>query len=229
MLKVLVHQKIDIEKHDNVTFIRIEPTELKQTIQDIIISISDLSWIDQFNELYIRDSFLERAKPTIADIEQKLLHCIDDSISSDAGEYIVSELSRQAIIECLMYTCIPIAELFLKQKSGNPGFDFHASNDCNILIFGEAKYSSTDNAYGVGLTQVNDFIKNKKDIKDLVDLKDFFNNLILDNANKGKKGYAIAFSSKSISSHQLIKNIIRNKNYNKLLKYHEIILVAVNI
>ncbi len=230
MLKILNHRKIDNDNHSKVTFIRLEPTELSDSIKQIIVSISDLSWLHKFKiKAFLHDSFLECAKPTIDDIEHKLLNCIEDGISSDAGEYIVSELSRQAILQRLKYSCPPIAEIHLKQKSGNPGFDFHAENLCNTILFGEAKYKSKENAYGVALTQVLDFIKDKKDIKDLKELSHFFSEQAIVSANKGEKGYAIAFSAKTISTEKLIENIINNEKYKELRSYHEIILVAVNI
>jgi len=59
--------------------------------------LSDLSWISRFDEEYIRESFLARAIPTITNIKVKLQSSFGDGVSSDAGEYVVSELSRTAI------------------------------------------------------------------------------------------------------------------------------------
>lgn len=228
-MKILYCKKIDTINHKKVTFIRIEPINLQSTLTEIINTLSDLSWISQFDEEYIRESYRERAEPTIRDITRKLTASTMDEVSSDAGEYVVSELSRKAIVNQLNYLNIPLAELFNKQKSGNPGFDFHTQNDCETLIFGEAKYLCSQNAYGIGLRQVVEFIDDKKDIKDTLDLRDFFSQVVLNKVTQGIKGFAIGFSAKTTSSETLIANIIQNRDYKKLLKYEEIILVAVNI
>lgn len=228
-MKILEVKKIDELNHDKVTFIRIEPDNLQQTLENIFQTLSDLSWIDKFDQEYARDSFYERAKPTIDDIHKKIIASSSDQITSDAGEYVVSELSRAAIIKELNYLDIPLAELYNKQKAGNPGFDFHSQTDCNTIIFGEAKYVQGKNAYGVGLGQVVQFIKDKKDVKDINDLRDFCEPLALENASKGIKGFAVGFSAKEIASDRLIKNITRNEDYKKLRPYKEIVLVAVNL
>ncbi len=221
--------RLDNVNHDRVTFIRIEPLNLQKTLTDIINTLSDLSWLNAFDQEFFRESFQARAEPTIADIVNKLQSPISDELTEDSGEYVVSELTRQAIINNLKYLELPLAELYSKQVSGNPGFDFHTQNECNTLIFGEAKYSSLKNAYGTGLKQVVDFIDEKKDLKDLADLHNFIDIKTLNKAANGIKGFAVGFSSKTIATKKLINNIIKNNDFQKLLDYEEIVLVAVNV
>lgn len=228
-MRIIDCKKIDTPKHEHITFIRVEPLDLELTVEKMICNLNDLSWISEFEEDFMQDGFKARAEPTIKDITQKLLKAKVDKISGEAGEYIVSELSRKAIIEELKYLNIPLSELFSKQSSGNPGFDFHTENNSNIILFGEAKYVSRQNAYGRGLSQVVKFIKEKKDLKDLIDLKNFCSSKSLSNANKGKKGFAIGFSSKTTPTDKLIQGIIKNKDYKSLTSNKEIIMVAVNI
>lgn len=150
-MKVIECKKIDTEKHDNITYIRIEPENLAVTLRDIITSLSDLSWISRFDKLYIRNSFQKRAEDTAKYLANKILKEDDDKITEDSGEYVVSELAREALVTELNYLDIPLAELFKEQVSGNPGFDFYSANKEKIIIFGEAKYNSRQNAYGVGM------------------------------------------------------------------------------
>jgi len=228
-MRILDVRKIDVNNHNRATFIRVEPIDLQETLTDIINTLSDLSWISRFDDEFIQEGFRARALPTICDIADKLTASAVDKVSSDAGEYVVSELSRNAIVNQLKYLSVPLAELYNKQLSGNPGFDFHTQNDCEILIFGEAKYLCNQNAYGTGLKQVVEFIGNEKDLKDIPSIRDFFSKEALRKVIKGNKGFAVGFSAKSTSSDTLIANIIRNKDYKLLLAYDEIILVAVNI
>lgn len=228
-MKVIDFQSVCTDKHNRAFFIRVEPENLKSTLADIINILSNLSWISRFDEEYIRESFEARARDTIDDIYSKLISTSCDPISSDAGEYVVSELAREAIVHKLGYLDIPLAELYNKKKSGNPGFDFHSQTLDSTIIFGEAKYLSSQNAYGTGLRQVVSFITEKKDLKDLIDLRGFCSAEALTNASKGVKGFAIAFSAKETPSEQLISNISKNADFQEILQYQEIIMVAVNI
>jgi len=221
--------EIQNKYNKKVVFIRVEPKNINKTLQDIISKLYDLSWIEKFDQGFKKASLYARVKPTVDSIEKKLRLSIDDKITKDAGEYIVSELSRLAIKKELNYNCPPLSELYSKQISGNAGFDYHAESGENILIFGEAKYLTGKNAYGTGLKQVISFIAEKKDIKDIEDLENFFDIATLNNAIFGKKGYAVGFSSQSTNTKTLINNITKNKEYNELLKYDEIVLIAVDI
>lgn len=228
-MDILDFRKICSEKHDRAYFLRVQPRDLKETLAHIMGVLSNLAWISRFDEDYMRESFQERVNDTLTDIYTKITMSSTDEVSSDAGEYVVSELAREAIVEKLGYLDIPLAELYNKKKSGNPGFDFHSQSPDEIIIFGEAKYLADRNAYGSGLKQVVKFIGNKKDIKDLADLRDFCSPKALSNASQGVKGFAIAFSSKSTPTDSLVSSIVENKEFVALLQHQEIIIVAVNI
>lgn len=226
---VVENKQICKDKHMRAFFLRVEPEDISETLASIFEVLSNLSWISRFDEDYTRTSFKERAESTLEDIKRKISSSRTDEVSSDAAEYVVSELAREAIVSNLNYLDIPLAELYNKKKSGNPGFDFHSQTTDDIIIFGEVKYLDGRNAYGSGLEQVVRFISEKKDIKDIADLRDFCSRDALCKANQGFKGFAIAFSSKETPSETLITNITINKNFNLLLQYSEIIIVAVNI
>ena len=50
------------------------------------------------------------------DIKDKFSKCSSDKVTSSAGEYIVSELAREALINQLAYLDIPLAELLFNKK-----------------------------------------------------------------------------------------------------------------
>lgn len=150
-MKVIECKKIDTENHDSITYIRIEPENLSVTLKDIITSLSDLSWISRFDKLYIRSIFQKRAEDTAKYLANKILRDDGDKITEDSGEYVVSELAREALVSELKYLDISLAEIFKEQVSGNPGFDFYSANNQKVIILGEAKYNSRQNAYGVGM------------------------------------------------------------------------------
>ena len=74
-----------------------------------------------------------------------------------------------------------------------------------------------------------EFVDDKKDIDDIADLRDFCTPTALMRAANGNKGFAAAFSAKSTSSDRIIKAITADEDFQELLKYEEIILVAVNL
>jgi len=229
ILKVIDKIELDNVGECKVTFIRIDPEDRRETIKHILEEISDMSWIKEEIPEDLIPSIQARVEPTVEELIKKLSENDGDNITSQTGEYFVSEIAREAIINELKYKNIPLAEMVKQKKDGNPGFDYHTENNNNIIIFGEAKYVYKQNAYGRALNQIVKFIKEKKDIMDLIDLRDFVSKEARINANLGKKGYAIGFSSYSINSKKLIENIMNNEDFKEVIKYEEIVIVAVDI
>ncbi|WP_168118512.1 hypothetical protein [Paenibacillus sp. HB172176] len=229
-MKVIECKPIQYTGNCSITFIRIDPENLQDTLSVIIKALIDLSWLSRFDQDYMKESFRQRANETITDIQRKIADCSDDKVTKEAGEYVVSELARGSLIRNMNYLDIPLSELLGMKVSGNPGFDFHSqNNDTHTVIFGEAKYNSRQSAYDSAIKQVNQFIIDKKDIKQIADLQPFCTHKALSRANSGLKGFAIAFSAKSTSSDVLIANIKEHTKFTELSKYVEIVIVAVNL
>lgn len=210
-------------------FIRINPYPMDETLVFLYNSILDLSWTKIYNTPAVLKGVISRAEKTINDIEKKLKKCEDDSLTSEVGEYVISVLGKQALIDNLEYIDIPLAELWKAKVSGNPGFDFYCESIEEKIIFGEAKYEVGKNAYNSSLSQIVEFIQDEKDCEDLVELEKFVSESAMNNFDAGRKGYASAFSSTSIGDSKLISHILKNEKFNELLKYDELLLVAVDI
>lgn len=229
-MKIIEHRHLKDIGKATVQFIRIDPEDLTSTLSDILTSLMNLSWLSKFDEDFEIAAFTSRANKTIEDIKDKFSKCIDDNVTKDAGEYVVSELAREAIVNKLNYLDIPLGELLGKKKSGNPGFDFHSQNcQTDTIIFGESKYVSATTAYSAALPQMVDFIQESKDIEDLPELKPFCSAAALHRAYNGNKGFAAAFSAKRTSSDSIIDKIKKRADFQSLLQYEEVILVAVNL
>lgn len=229
-LKILEMKTIDVKDKANVQFIRIDPEDTSDTLSKILNELMNLSWLKNFDKDYIALSYKERAKITIKDIQAKFNACDDGKLTKEAGEYVVSELAREALINKLDYLEIPLAELLGKKVSGNAGFDFHSQNNLtDTVIFGEAKYKASNSAYSSALKQIKDFIHERKDIKDIADLQAFCTEKALERAANGEKGFAAAFSAKSTSSDRIISSITAMTEFKSLTVYNELILVAVNL
>ena len=229
-MKVIEHRKVDHTGNCEITFIRIDPENIKNTLAEIIKTLLDLSWLSRFDGDYRENSFKKKAEKTIADIQEKFSNCDDSKVTSQAGEYVVSELARESLVNQMSYLHIPLAELLGMKISGNPGFDFHSQNNTtSTVIFGEAKFNSHQSAYGDAIKQIADFVKDEKDIMQLTDLEHFCTPEALNRANQGFKGFAVAFSAKSTKSDDLIANIIAHTRFCVLSKHIEIVIVAVNL
>lgn len=229
-LKITDHKILTKYSPAKVQFFRIDPEDVSTTLADILRVLMDLSWLSKFDQDYEKKAFASRAQKTIDDIKNKFDQCIDDSITKDAGEYIVSELARETLTAKLNYLDIPLDELLGKKRSGNPGFDFHSQNKiADTVIFGEAKYVATATAYSSALPQIVEFIKDEKDVEDLPELKPFCTPRALQRAANGIKGFSAAFSAKSTDTERIIENIAKRKDFQHLLQYEEIILVAVDL
>lgn len=228
-MKIIDNIEFSLDNCQRIRFLRVEIKDLNKTILQIIETLNDMSWINKFDEKYKKESFLSRAVPTAEKLSLQLKNNIDDEITKETGEYVVSEISRQSIVNEFNYLSIPLAELLGRKVTGNPGFDFFTVNDNSTIIFGEAKYLSSQNAYGKGFSQVAKFIDIKKDISDLKLIEDFCSIESLNKVTSGGKGFAIGFSAKQDSTDSLLKNIKANQDFLKILKYEEILIVAVNI
>ncbi len=222
-----VLDRIQIEPH--IVFVRIEPTDIKITLRDVFKSLSEIAWISTFDKQYIKDYFQVRAEETINYIANNIIVHANDNVTSDTGELIVSELSRLTVIKEMGYLDIPLAELIKSQAVGNDGFDFFSKNLNNVILFGEAKYNSNQNAYGAAFRQINKFEKIKQDVSDIKEIVEFCCEDSLNNHSKGKIGFIASFACKSTPTAIIVNGIKRNTHYNNLKMNEELICIAVNV
>lgn len=224
------YEIVDLQKiEEHITFIRINPTNIRLTLREVFQSLSDLSWLSSFDDDYMRDAFQVRAERTINYIADNIISRNESSVTSNSGEYVVSELARKTVVVQMGYSDIPLAELIKEKDIGNHGFDFYSKNMERILLFGEAKYIAGRNAYGSAFEQIARFENEKRDLSDLVAIDRFCCNESKQNCSNGLKGYISAFSSTITPTETLVGNIKRNADYISLNKFSEIICVAVNL
>lgn len=216
-----------IEPH--IKFLRIKPIDIKLTLKNVLDSLMNLSWLSKFDEDYLVDSYKLRCEQSIAHIATNIIKQNDSSVTRSSGEYIVSELARKSVVDTHSYLDIPIADLFKKQTVGNPGFDFYTLNSNKNILFGEAKYITKQSGHLSALKQSYNFYTQKQHITEIPDIKDFFCKDSLSNCNKDEIGFMVAFSAKKTTTKNFMKIIKKNPNYQELIKFKEVILIAVNI
>lgn len=234
-MNVIECKQIDLSKYKiisdkKVMFIRIDPEDLSKTIKDILTELSDFSWLSKFDKDYMKESMQHNADLTCQALNDSFYDSNNNPVIDEAGEYIVSVLSKRGIVEKLDHNDIPLAELLGRRKTGNSGFDFFTEeSSLKLISCGEAKYVKGTNAYNKSLSQINKFVSEKKHISDIVILQSLAMDESLDNLSKNKFGICAAFSSTDIDSDILITNICKNSEFVKALDYEFILLVAVNI
>lgn len=234
-MKILECREIDLSKYKTknckkVLFLRIDPGDLSLTIKDILTELADYSWLSKFDKDFLKESMKHNADITCQALRDKFSDSEDNPVIEEAGEYIVSVLSKRGVVEKLNHNDIPLAELLGRRKTGNSGFDFFTEDIDNQLIScGEAKYVKGINAYNISLSQINRFINEKKHISDIVILQSLASESSLNHLSKNKFGICSAFSSTNIDTDNLINNICGNDEFKKTLFFEFVILVAVNI
>lgn len=207
----------------NVKILVIKINDIKETISFTYEKIRDLSWLNKIDSDFVRNSLMVRGRKTIEHLAQTFLEC--NNLNNSTGEYIVSVMSKQAILDTYKnYSDIPLAELLGEKKSNNGGFDYHCENIIeNHIIFGEAKYKSNASAYNSALSQVVRFIGDEKDHSDAFKLQNIVSEESQKNFLNGSKGYSAAFSLKE--KHKDFKSVI--DEYQELTKCEELILIGV--
>ena len=217
----------------NTRFLRIELVNMAVTLKEIFVSLMDISWLDQFKDTPLYDSFLDRVHPTLETIERDFQSGNITAVDSDAGEKVVSELARQAVVGHLDYFNIPLSELFKEQKGQNPGFDFLSMNKSLVLMFGEAKYRSDKYAYKESLNQIVRFIGEKKDSKDIANFVYFIpyqdHPEPYNNFKNGVRGYMAAFSERQMTDQEVEDKMKELDSFQSLQQCNELICIAVNV
>ena len=219
-----------IKSRSKAFFIRIDPEDLSLALHDILIELSNFSWLSKLDKDFLRKGMEVNAKKTCDALKDKFYDKNGDPIIGDAGEYIVSVFSKRGVVEQLGHEDVPLAELLGRQKTGNPGFDFFTEETTlQLITCGEAKYLHGKNAYSSSLEQINRFIKEKKHKSDIVILNGLVSDNSLRNLVNDCFGVCAAFSSTDIRTETLIAHICANADFQSALAYKYIILVAVDI
>lgn len=107
-----------------------------------------------------------------------------------------------------------------------------------MIVFGEAKYESNNNAYNKAISQIVKFIADKKHLKDIPDIDKFLSQSVFNNVNNCQSDrdrfcYSAAFSTvnRRFNEQKLINNIKNNAHFRELVSqnHKELVLVAVDI
>lgn len=200
--------------------------DLDKRALKMIESISNTSWLNELRPVAKR-TFEARASRTIEKLVYDIKNRVDNQISSEFGEYMVSTAAQDVLESHLSHTPVPLAELLKEKVTGNPGFDFHTETPSSLIAFGEAKYSGKTNPYSNALNQITEFIGLKKDEAELLILDEFVTPDAMDNFQSEKKAVVAAFSINSEEPRNIVLNALQSEHIDELLSNSEVYLIGV--
>lgn len=203
-------------------------TDVKAAAAEMIEIVKDTTWIDKLDAIS-EETFRARSARTITKLVDDIFAKVEDSVTVEFGEYLVSVSAQRALEGKRKHVVFPLAEILKEKVTGNPGFDFHTESEVKQLCFGEAKYSASINPYTKALKQICDFIELKKDSAELADISKFATEDAPKNFLINKKGYTAAFSVNSADVLPIMNNALKCIHIGSLLDFPEIFLIGVEI
>lgn len=202
--------------------------DVRTCAEEVLKSISDKSWVTKL-DIINQTAYTARCESAIERLANGVIAKVEDKVTGEFGEYVVSHCGQRVLVEGLHHYAVPLAELWKEKVSGNPGFDFHTESQTQMIVFGEAKYSSSSNPYPDAMKQIECFISKKKDQKELSDLRNFVSENSALACVAGKKAYVAAFSINSGTPENIMQNALQCDYIDALLVYPELYLVGVQI
>jgi hypothetical protein len=234
-MEILEFSKVDNTEFDISSEIEIyrahvKVSNIQNQAKEMITAVNDTSWLKGLG-VADRLSYEARAIRTIEKLVENIFSKVEDVVTEEFGEYVVSDTAGKILEEAHGHKRVPLAELFKEKLSGNPGFDFHTESHSGYIAFGEAKYSGQDGVspHGNALSQIVGFIEAKKDLMELTDLGRFVSERALSNAAAGNKAYIAAFSINAQRPKTVINNAISSNHTKHLAEHRELYIIGVEI
>lgn len=190
----------------DVWLISVEVDDVKGYAQELVTILNDTSWIQKLNSVG-RISFSRTAMRTIDKLVQDF-NSVQNSVTTEFGEYMVSMSAGQSLGVLLGHSVFPISELWKEKTTHNHGFDFHTETPDQLLNFGEAKYKKNANPYSEAASQVIEFIELGKDGGDAALIAHFATEEAINNLLDHHRGFTVAFSISSDDPEAILRKAL---------------------
>lgn len=229
-IKKLDKNNCEIIVNDCIIYcIHVQITNTREAADKIIEILEDKCWIKDLLDEDDLESYKKRVELTVTHIVEDILNRVENEVSSDFGEYLVSCISQITLKDNLNHDRILLAELWKEQISGNPGFDFHTYSPNDLLVYGEAKYNTSNNPYTNALEQIVNFIKIGKDIQEYTDLKRIFSKINSRHKFNKNKAFVASFSLNAKDIDTVFSNALKKEEVKKLTEYPELYILGVEV
>jgi fructose-specific component phosphotransferase system IIB-like protein len=196
--------------------------------EEMIRTMTDTSWINQL-DIVSQKAFQSTTNRTIEKLVKSFLDVANDQITTDFGEYMVSDSAQHVLKDQFNHSKLPLAELLKEKVTGNPGFDFHTETETKLIAYGEAKYSGSSSPYAKALKQINEFIGDKKDDAELIILSKLVSSEATGNAVEGNKAYVAAFSINAAKPEDIMGNVLGSEHIKTLLSFPEVYVIGIKV
>ncbi|MDX6017162.1 hypothetical protein SIL79_12560 [Shewanella indica] len=202
--------------------------DIPDRAEEMIRTMTDTSWINQL-DIVSQKAFQSTTKRTIEKLVKSFFDVANDQITTDFGEYMVSDSAQHVLKDQFNHSKLPLAELLKEKVTGNPGFDFHTETETKLIAYGEAKYSGNSSPYAKALTQINEFIGDKKDDAELIILSKLVSSEATGNAVEGNKAYVAAFSINAAKPEDIMGNVLGSEHVKTLLSFPEVYVIGIKV
>lgn len=202
--------------------------DIPDRAKEMIETLTDTSWIGQL-DIVSQAAFRSTTNRTIEKLVKSFFEASNDAVTTDFGEYMVSDSAQQVLNSHFNHYKLPLAELLKEKVSGNPGFDFHMETATQLIAYGEAKYSGSSSPYTKAITQINEFIHHKKDDAELIILSKLVSSEAATNAVNGNKAYVAAFSVNGVKPEDIMNNALESEHMETLLNFPEVYVIGIKV
>lgn len=214
---------------DNIKICVVNIKTYQAIAEKISRTILDFSWMSSLDPT-IKLAYNYTVRETANKLNAICNKIIDNpQIEKDFGEIMVSITASESLKQLFDHISLPISELWKEKVTGNHGFDFHTICPTDLIHFGEAKYSSTENSYTTAIEQADRFITQEKHYRDIPHL----NGIIekdepIQNLAQSKFSIIAAFSINSDNPKLIIENAVKKvSEFNINTSAQNIYLVGV--
>lgn len=182
--------------------------DIRDCASSLIASVSETSWINGLPDIP-RATFAANTNRTVEKLVE-IFQGVDSEIKEDFGEYMISMSSGQCLESGLGHAVLPLSELWKAKASGNEGFDFHTETARTLINFGEAKYNSSQNSYGIAAKQAAEFIEDAKDQTDALFLQHLASAESVQNLLAESRSLSVGFSLHSEDYGTILNNALNS-------------------
>lgn len=214
---------------DNIKICVVNINTYQALAEKISRIVLDFSWMMSLDPT-IRLAYDYTVRETANKLNAICSKVIENSqIEKDFGEIMVSITASESLRQLFEHISLPISELWKEKVTGNHGFDFHTICPTDLIHFGEAKYSSTENPYTAAIEQADRFITEEKHYRDIIHLSRIIEKgAPIQNLAQSKFSIVAAFSISSDNPKLIIENAVKKVSEFKINTFAQnIYLVGV--
>lgn len=187
---------------------RVEVSDIGRLASQLAKTVVDTSWMSGLDNGAQRtyESTVHRTAELLKEIFESMAP--SSGVAGEFGEIMVSMGSARALDIVFRHACVPLAELWKPQVKQNGGFDFHTVCQGNLINFGEAKFASSGNPWGLAISQIDEFLIDEKHLRDRSDLVNLVSTAAIGRLDADEFGVVAAFSLNAVRKDVVLANAV---------------------